>query len=119
MTAAKAVPTAMFLVTYTHTDDAGWQKHIMAYVAWLHGQVKAGAVIASGPMPGEADPAALLVMAAANEAALRAVITTDPFAVEGLIAELTVRAWDPIFGCFNDRSSMDGMFGQGMRSRGR
>ena len=102
----------LFLVTYTHPDETGWQAHVMAHVAWLQDQVKAGAVIASGPMPGEADRAALLVMAAADEVSVREIIATDPFAVEGLIAELTVRAWDPIFGCFNDRSSMVGMFGQ-------
>ena len=54
----------LFLVTYTHPDETGWQAHVMAHVAWLQEQVKAGAVIASGPMPSEADRAALLVMAA-------------------------------------------------------
>jgi uncharacterized protein len=103
----------MFLVTYAHPDDTGWQAHIMAHVAWLQEQVKAGSVIASGPMPGEADRAALLIMAAPNEAQLRALIETDPFAKAGLIANLTVRNWDPIFGCFNAQSSMVGMFGQG------
>jgi hypothetical protein len=58
-------------------------------------------------------PMFLVTYAHPDEAQLRALIETDPFAKAGLIANLTVRNWDPIFGCFNAQSSMVGMFGQG------
>jgi hypothetical protein len=110
---APDAPPRLFMVTYTHPDEAGWQRHVMAHVGWLQDQVAAGHVIASGPLPAEADKAALLIMAAQDEAALRALIATDPFALEGLIDTLVIKPWDPIFGCFNAQSSMPGAFGQG------
>ena len=63
---------------------------------------------ASGPLKDAADKAALLLIEAADRAALDAIIARDPFAAHGLIADLVVEEWDPLFGVFNDPSSMPG-----------
>ena len=49
------------------------------------------------------------VMAAPDRAALDAIIATDPFAVPGLIAGMTVMAWDSLFGVWGGESSMPGL----------
>lgn len=98
----------IYVVTYDHPDAAGWQRHLMPHIAWLQARLKAGALLASGPLPESADRTALLVLTAPDRPALDALIASDPFAVEGLIADMTVREWDPIFGAFNGRSSMPG-----------
>lgn len=51
----------------------------------------------------------MLVMTAPDRAALEAVIATDPFAVHGLIENMTVAEWDPIFGAWGSESSMPGL----------
>lgn len=95
----------IYVVTYAHPDEAGWRAQLMPHVAWLKAQVATGTLLASGPLPGEGKRA-LLVIEAVDRAALDALIATDPFAQAGLIADLTVAEWDPIFGAFNARSSM-------------
>jgi uncharacterized protein len=99
----------LYIVTYEHPDETGWQQHLMPHITWLQDQLKSGTLIASGPFPGAPQKQALLILRAADRTALDALIASDPFAVEGLIANMTVREWDPIFGAFNDQSSMPGM----------
>ncbi len=96
----------LYVVTYEHPDDEGWRQHVMPHVAWLQERLADGSLLASGPFTGSPVKAALLIMAAPDRAALDALIATDPFAVERLIENMAVREWDPIFGAFNDRSSM-------------
>ena len=98
----------LYLVTYQHPDEAGWQVHLRPHVDWLKLRLADGALIASGPFPGEPVKSAMLIMAAPDRAALEAIIATDPFASHGLIDNVTIREWDPIFGAFNTRSSMTG-----------
>lgn len=38
----------LYVVTYTHPDLEGWQRHLMPHVAWLRDQVAAGVLRASG-----------------------------------------------------------------------
>ncbi|BCW87354.1 hypothetical protein sos41_04830 [Alphaproteobacteria bacterium SO-S41] len=47
-------------------------------------------------------------MAAPDRPALETLIARDPFAIHGLIADMTITEWDPIFGVFNTESSMPG-----------
>jgi uncharacterized protein len=97
---------ALFIVTYEHPDAERWQQYLMPHITWLQERLLDGSLIASGPFSDVAEKSALLIMTAPDKAALESIIATDPFAVEGLIANMTIRAWDPIFGAFNDRSSM-------------
>lgn len=96
----------LFIVTYEHPDEENWQKHLIPHITWLQERLQDGSLIASGPFNHVAGKSALLIMSAPDRVALESVIATDPFAVEGLIANMSIRAWDPIFGVFNDRSSM-------------
>lgn len=96
----------VFAVTYEHPDEAGWQKHVMPHVKWLQERLRDGSLLASGPFPKADTKSALLIMVAPDVAALRSIISSDPFAEEGLIENMVITEWDPIFGAFNDRSSM-------------
>ena len=98
----------LFVVRFHHPDAAGWQQQLMPHIVFLQDLLKQGALKASGPLPGGRDKAALLLIEAADRAALDAIIARDPFAEHGLIADLVVEEWDPIFGVFNDLSSMPG-----------
>ena len=97
---------ALFAVTYEHPDDAGWQAQLMPHIAWLKDRVADGSLLASGPLIGTATKSALLIVSAPDRAALDEMIAGDPFAIEGLIDNMSVSQWDPIFGAFNDRSTM-------------
>jgi hypothetical protein len=96
----------LYVVTYEHPDEEGWRQHVMPHVAWLKERLKDSSLLASGPFTDAPVKGALLVMAAPDRAALDALIATDPFAVENLIENMIVREWDPIFGRFNDQSTM-------------
>lgn len=101
----------IFVVTYTHPDEDGWAKHVMAHVTYLQDLLKTGELLASGPFSGTTHKSAMLVMQAPDRAALEATIARDPFAIEGLIEGMTINEWDPLFGAFNASSSMPGRFG--------
>jgi uncharacterized protein len=96
----------LYAVTYDHPDDAGWQLHLMPHIAWLKDRMADGALLASGPFTGSPTKTAMLILKAADRAALDALIAPDPFAIQGLIANMSVREWDPIFGAFNAQSSL-------------
>ena len=98
-----------YAVTFDHPDAAGWRKHVGAHVEWLRERLADGSVRASGPFRETAHHSALLIMAAPDRTALNAIIATDPFAVHGLIENMTVTEWDPIFGAFATESSMPGL----------
>ena len=100
-----------YIVRFEHPDAAGWQREVGAHVAWLRERVADGSVRASGPLTGAVDRAAMLVMVAADRKALDAIIATDPFAIHGLIENMTASEWDPIFGAWGAESSMPGLGG--------
>ena len=87
-----------WVVTYTHPDEDGWTAHVGHHVDWLVEQVAAGTVRASGPFAETPVRSAMLIMEAPDRPALDAIIATDPFAIEGIIDEMAVTAWEPIFG---------------------
>ncbi len=98
----------LYVVTYTHPDAEGWAAQLIPHVRWLQDALASGALKASGPMPGVEPRGALLILEAADRAGLDALVAGDPFAAHGLIADMTVREWDPIFGAFNALSSRPG-----------
>lgn len=97
---------ALWVITYEHPDEAGWQLHLGPHITYLRELLHEGVLRASGPLPGRSVRAALLILAAPDRAALDEIIARDPFAREGLIENMTVHEWDPIFGAFNAESSM-------------
>ncbi|HCX85080.1 MAG TPA: hypothetical protein DHV14_08100 [Micrococcales bacterium] len=89
----------VFAVEYTYDDrtaerDAVRPEH-RAFLRALH---ETGALLASGPFEGGAS--ALLVVVAADDAAARDLLTGDPFAAAGLLADVRVRPWSPVIGVF-------------------
>jgi uncharacterized protein YciI len=102
----------LFIITYSHPDPIGWQQHLMPHIGWLQDQLVDGSLIASGPFRDEDGHEALLIMQAEDAAAMRGVIDSDPFMIEGQVADLSIRRWDPIFGAFNAQSSMPGQMQQ-------
>jgi len=96
----------IYTVTYEHPNEAGWQKHVAPHVVWLQDRLRDGSLLASGPFKGTANKSALLIMSAPNGASLEQIIASDPFAIEGLIEDMKIQEWDPIFGALNERSSM-------------
>lgn len=98
----------LYAVTYAHPDEAGWAEHVMAHVRYLRDLLKDGTLRASGPLPGAAVKSALLILSAPDQITLLDIIARDPFAIHGLIHDMTISEWDPIFGVFNADSSMPG-----------
>lgn len=85
---------AIFAVLYRYTDDAaGRDEHRAAHRAFLN---SSGWTLLSGPL---SEPAgALLVITAPSLEAAEQALTDDPFQREGLIAERTIRSFDPVGG---------------------
>ncbi len=98
----------LYVVRFHHPDAESWQQQLMAHVAFLQQLLREGSLKASGPLPGGANKAALLLIEAPDRPALDAIIARDPFAEHGLIADMIVEEWDPLFGVFNALSSMPG-----------
>ena len=96
---------AFFLVTMTHPDGDGWGRHVAAHVGYLNGLIKAGKIRASGPVTGLGKRAGFIIMTVEDLAEAKRLIAEDPFAIEGLIDELTILQWDPMFGAFSGESS--------------
>ena len=99
---------SLFLVTYTHPDSPLWQQHLMAHVHFLQDMLAAGTLRASGPIPGASKKMAVLIVAAESETAARALLANDPYMLVGIVEDMTVTPWDPIFGVFNADSTMPG-----------
>lgn len=98
----------LYVVRFHHPDEAGWQQQLMPHIAFLQQLLREGSLKASGPLPAARDKAALLLIEAPDRPALDAIIARDPFAEHGLIADMVVEEWDPLFGVFNALSSMPG-----------
>jgi uncharacterized protein YciI len=89
-----------YVVTMSHPDGPGWGQHVMPHVDYLKGLIEQGKLRASGPVVGSPLRAGLLIFSVESRAELDALIAADPFAIEGLITELTVTEWNPLFGEF-------------------
>ena len=96
---------AFFVVTFTHPNEDGWRKHVMPHVEYLQTLLTDGSLKASGPFVGSPDRSAMLIFSVPDRATLDRLIAADPFAIEGLIEDMTVTEWDPIFGAFQGESS--------------
>lgn len=94
-----------FIVSYRHPDYQGWLQHLKPHMDWIMKQVESGCLIASGPVVGAEDRSAVLVFSAQDNESLREIIATDPYYIEGLVADLKITQWDPIFGTLRSHSS--------------
>lgn len=98
----------LFAVRYEHPNEDGWKQHVVPHSIWLQERLKDGSLLASGPFTDMPVKSALLIMNAPDRSKLEGLIASDPFAEHGLIENITINEWDPIFGAFNGRSSMPG-----------
>lgn len=94
-----------FLVTMRHPDGDGWNRELAPHIRYLRDLVGQGVLQASGPLKDSPKRAGFLIFRAEDEATVRRWIGEDPFATAGLIEELTVAEWDPLFGQFAAESS--------------
>jgi uncharacterized protein len=95
-----------FLATMTHPDGEGWGQHVSAHVAFLNRLIHAGHILVSGPVSGLGKRAGFIIMTVANISEARDLIAQDPFALEGLIDELTILEWTPMFGSLDGTGSV-------------
>ena len=93
---------------YTHPDPAGWARHLPAHLDWLVAGVESGHLRASGDTRRSPIRSALLVVAATHHESAAAFIATDPFVTQGLVGEMTITEWNPVFGAFNSDSDLPG-----------
>lgn len=86
---------AIYCVEYRYTDDsAGRDAHRAAHRGYLADQA---GLLVSGPYAGE--PAgALIVLRAESLAEVEQIMGADPFQREGLVAERTIREFNPVLG---------------------
>lgn len=94
----------IFVVTMTHPDGPGWRQHVKPHVEYLNGLIEPGKLLASGPVVGSPLRAGLLIFAVDDRAELDALIAADPFAIHGLICDLQVTRWNPMFGQLADHA---------------
>lgn len=87
------VPT--YVVEYRYAPRAAeLDAHRPEHRAFLRGLLDAGQLVASGPLTGTGG--ALLVVRADDVASALVMLDADPFRREGLVADRSVRAWDPV-----------------------
>jgi uncharacterized protein len=82
----------------THPDGEGWGLHVRAHVTFLQRLIDAGQILVSGPVNGMGKRAGFIIMTVDSVTEAHDLIAQDPFALEGLIDELTILEWTPMFG---------------------
>lgn len=88
-----------FAVRYTYTGEPGRRDAVRPeHRRFLGGLADEGFVVASGPLTGSDPAAALLVVRADDAAQVLDRLADDPFALAGVVAEVTVEAWEPVIG---------------------
>ncbi|MET0930572.1 MAG: YciI family protein [Aeromicrobium sp.] len=89
----------LFATTYRYAADSVEARNETrpAHREYLGELTASNSLVLSGPYVGGED-GALLVFEAADELAARALTDADPFVIEGLVAEVTVREWQTVSG---------------------
>lgn len=83
---------ALYAATLTYTDDKGKIAEVRpTHREYLKSLVDAGRLHESGPFTD--DSGALIVYVADTEADAREMLANDPFSVNGVIVESTVKEW--------------------------
>ncbi|MBG6099053.1 YciI family protein [Nocardioides luteus] len=96
---------SMFIVRFEHPNEEGWLQWVRPHVEWVQHHVAEGVIVASGPSVGTDVRQGWLVIQADDEASLRKLLMTDPFWGPGIIENMLIVEWDPIFGELAELSS--------------
>lgn len=90
----------LFAVTYRYdaSQAEAREGNKPAHRQWLSSQVDAGTIRSVGPFTDGSG--ALLLVETADPDAARALVADDPHCLRGLVPEVTVREWSPVFGAF-------------------
>lgn len=86
--------------TYSAATVAGRDTHRPAHRGWLSGLLADGILLSSGPYSDGSG--ALLLLRAADDTAMKELLTRDPFARHELIDEVRVVEWQPVLGALAD-----------------
>ena len=88
-----------YAVTYVYDSrSAERDKHRPAHRGFLAGLHAAGVLLASGPVSDGEMHGALLIVEADSAEKVAAILDTDPFAVNGLVADRAITEWTVVFG---------------------
>lgn len=88
-----------FATTYRYTDDVPRRDEVRpTHRDYLAGLTAREALAVSGPYADGEPGGALLIFSADTADEARALVDSDPFVVEGLVAEITIREWKPVSG---------------------
>ncbi|MBT2551062.1 hypothetical protein J7I85_22685 [Arthrobacter sp. ISL-65] len=89
-----------FAVTYAYSagSTAGRDEHRPRHVEFLQEQFDNGRLVKSGPFGPDEDPGALLIIEAASKADVEALMDQDPFYLNGLVEQRSIRQWNIVFG---------------------
>lgn len=88
----------LFAVSYRYEAEQTRDREANkpAHREWLSAQVDAGTVRSVGPYTDGSG--ALLLVEAADTDAARTLVAEDPHCLRGMVSEVTVREWKPVFG---------------------
>jgi uncharacterized protein YciI len=88
-----------FATTYRYTDDDATRDEVRpSHRDYLRGLSEQGRLAASGPYVGGDRGGALLIFVADTEDAALELSDKDPFVLQGLVEQRTVREWQPVSG---------------------
>ncbi|GGF33770.1 YciI family protein [Subtercola lobariae] len=96
---------SLYVALFTHPDEAGWAEHLDEHVQYLLQLIAQGKLRASGPLVGTPQKRAVLIISAENREEAEGIIAADPYDIHGMITDLVLEEWDPIFGAFNAEST--------------
>ncbi|AHF76642.1 hypothetical protein Sant_1584 [Sodalis praecaptivus] len=95
----------LYLVRMDHPHGEGWAQFVVEHVQYLKTLIDQGTLLASGPLQGTPLRAGFLIIMADSQQQVEALVAADPFSREGLICQLRIEQWDPLFGEWANRSS--------------
>ncbi|AYU54139.1 YciI family protein [Staphylococcus debuckii] len=89
-----------YLVTFIHTDLEGWKKYVNAHIQYLEKLISEQKLVVSGPLQDaeKGKKEAVLIFHVKNKQELMTLLENDPYWYEGLVADYTIREWNPMFG---------------------
>lgn len=91
--------TKAFAVMYSYSPDMALQDATRpSHLEHLRRLVDDGALVASGPWGPDDARGGLLVFHARDRAAVQAIVDSDPFVIQGVVASCDIREWVPLLG---------------------